>query len=516
VSSLDEARAYLESRGLTRDIMIAAKLRPKGDRVWFPWLDESGNEVYSTGRSLNGAEPKYKHTPGERPPLYASPGAWQSTRVALVEGQLDALACAQAGTSAFATSGSSLPDAAVGILTSRDSVLLALDSDDAGRKLRDEVIFRLAGKVKLFDVVLPDGYKDLGDVAERADDPGEVVAELLDAALSIEPPWRTSWGPNEAEGEDEPPALMLRSDGRALLYAGKRHWFQGEPESGKTFGALAAIAEVLRSGSVALFIDFEDSRPAVVGRLSSMEAPLDGFVYVRPTEPLEGDAVSDVERLMAMNPGLVVVDGIAEAMALHGLDPVRAADTATFIHEVLDRFAGTTLVVIDHVARGDAGKGRYAYGSQHKLASVDGAAYRFEVIQTFSRDQGGAARIDVAKDRPGFVRSFALAKDRAGVLRVVPGEDRLEVIVEPPEIPTEDDGLTHTQRRVFGVLEDEKHAMTYLEIGDRLASDGKGKPLKRNTIKDAIDALCEKGLADGTRTEGGLPSAFWRTDGNRQ
>jgi hypothetical protein len=511
-SAADEARTYLASRGIEPATMTAAGLRVTDSRVWFPWLDEAGDEIYATGRSFNGAEPKYMHTRGERPPLYASPGAWQSTRVVLVEGQVDALVCLQAGVSAFATSGSSLSDAAAEILAGRDTVLLALDADDAGRNLRDDVVSRLAGKVELLDVVFPNGHKDVGDVAASADDPGEAVAELLEAARPIEPSWRTSWSPDESEGRDDPPALMARTDAERLLYAGKRHWLQGEPESGKTFLALAAVAEVLRNGAVALFLDFEDSRAPVVGRLTAMGVDTSRFVYIRPTEPLEGDAVSDVERLMAMDPALVVLDGVAECMALHGLDPVRSMDTATFIHDVLDRFSGVTVVAIDHVARGDAGKGRYAYGSQHKLAAVDGGAYRFEVLQPFSRERGGASRIDVVKDRPGFVRDFALDKHRAGVLRVVPNGDGIDVLVEPPEAPTsEDDGLSFTARRVLGVLEDESHPMSYGEIGDRLASDGKGLPLKRTTIQKALDELTEEGLADGERTRGGDPSRFWRT-----
>jgi hypothetical protein len=513
VSSLDEARTYLESRGLTREIMRAARLRSKDGRMWFPWPAPDGTEIYSTGRSLNGTEPRYLHTKGERPALYASPGAWQSSRVAVVEGHIDALVCAQAGTAAFALSGSSLSDAAVEILATKDEVLIVPDCDDVGARWCDAAIEALEGRVNCLVVTLPAGYKDLGDVAAAADDPGEAIAEVLDIAVPVEPGWHTTWGPDESESYDDPPALMARTDGENLLYAGKRHWFQGEPESAKTFGALVAVADALRAGELVVFVDFEDARTPLVAKLEVMGAPVERFVYVRPTEPLEGKAIADVERLMAMGPGLVVLDGVAEAMALQGLDPVRNMDTAVFVRDVLDRFHGATLVVIDHVARGDAGKGRYAYGSQHKLAAVDGAAYRFEVIQPFSREQGGASRIDVAKDRPGYVRSFALNKERAGVLRVVPTEDGISVTVEPPVVVSEehDEGeISYTQRRVLDVLGDEHHALTYREIGDRLASDGRGKPLKRNTIRSALDALIAQGLADGSRTEGGSTSSFWR------
>jgi hypothetical protein len=398
------------------------------------------------------------------------------------------------------------------------------DNDEGGRKHAFHVaqsLLRIAEPVKI--VELP-GLTDKGDVSDwlagggTRDELERLVSEVKPFSIN-DIVTATSWGIDRTTRVTGPPALLKRTDGKRLLYADKLHWLQGESETGKTWFALAAVKEVLDRGEVVQFIDFEDSRDEVEGRLHAMGADTSLLVYVRPDEPLEGDALADIGILMALHPALVVLDGVTECMALHGLDPIRAADVATFMHEILDRFrdANSTIMAVDHVARGTAGEGRFAYGSQHKLAGLDGTAYRFEILQQFSRDQGGAARIDVAKDRPGFVRSFALDKVRAGVLRVVPDGDRIEVLVDPPEPPSEDDdGLTFTQRRVHGVLEDETIALTYREIGDRLASDGKGKPLRRNTIKDAIDALCEKGLADGTRTEGGSPSTFWRTDGNRQ
>lgn len=130
--------AYLLSRGLDPDDAIRwARLREEDGMIVFPWFDAEGNEIYKTGRSVNG-EKKWRHQKGARPPLYASPGAWESTRVALVEGQLDAIASVQSGTAAFAASGSSLSPEAVKILAGKDEVILATDADDAGEKLRDE------------------------------------------------------------------------------------------------------------------------------------------------------------------------------------------------------------------------------------------------------------------------------------------------------------------------------------------------------------------------------------------
>ncbi|CAN5743549.1 hypothetical protein BH18ACT15_BH18ACT15_11890 [soil metagenome] len=395
------------------------------------------------------------------------------------------------------------------------------DNDPPGRAHALQVAESLLWTAKSVKVVELPGLEDKGDVSDWITAGGELpgLEEIVASAPEFtiaDAEWQTTWSPDTTEGHDAPPELLTRTDGQPLLYPGKLHWFQGEPESGKTFAALAAVAEALNAGRTVLFVDFEDSRTSVVGRLEAMSADTSRLVYIRPTEPLEDKGFEDVNRLMELAPTVVVLDGVAEAMAIHGLDPIRAMDTATFVHEILDRFRdpSVTTIVIDHVARGDAGKGRYAYGSQHKLASVDGAAYRFEVVQPFSREQGGAARIDVAKDRPGFVRSFALDKQHAGVLRVVPG---LEVFIEPPTIAHDDDSeLSYTQRRVLDVLEPEGHGLSDTEIGNRLASDGKGKPLKRNTIKDALDELIGKELADGSRSSGREASLFWRTEPPRE
>jgi hypothetical protein len=183
----DEVSDYLRSRGVSLDVARTAKLRANPGVVVFPWLDASGIEIYETTRSINGTK-EWRHSKGARPPLYASPAAWQSSRVALVEGQFDALACIQGGTAAFATCSSSLSDAAADILAQKDDVLLALDADDAGQKLLSKALDKLIGRTRLFTVQLPTGCKDPAEVAEKADDPAQAVAELLYQAVPVEVP----------------------------------------------------------------------------------------------------------------------------------------------------------------------------------------------------------------------------------------------------------------------------------------------------------------------------------------
>jgi len=183
----DEARAYLLERKVEPDIARAARLRV-GEGITFPWLDKNGEEMYATSRNLNGTSPKYRHQPGTRPALYAGPGAWEASHVALVEGPFDVLAATAAGWSAFGLMSAELSDRAAAILAGKARVLMALDADEAGRRATAQATAKLLGRVELLEVDMPAGYKDLAEVAEHAEDAAEAVAEVLAAArLVLEP-----------------------------------------------------------------------------------------------------------------------------------------------------------------------------------------------------------------------------------------------------------------------------------------------------------------------------------------
>lgn len=213
MTTLEEARAYVVGRGVGLDVARHADLRVgTGDfsgRVVLPWRNQEGHECYLTGRAL-GRTPKYLHSKGQRPALYASPGAWEAERVALVEGHMDALVCASAGTSAFATAGSSLSDDAVKILASKGEVVLVPDADEAGARWLEQAVEKLSGRVpRMLRATVPEGCKDVTDIAERAlsrgEDPAEAAAEVLYSTELVEVPWLTSWGPDTSEGQDGPP-----------------------------------------------------------------------------------------------------------------------------------------------------------------------------------------------------------------------------------------------------------------------------------------------------------------------
>jgi hypothetical protein len=205
--------------------------------------------------------------------------------------------------------------------------------------------------------------------------------------------------------------MLLRSDGRALFYPGKVHALQGEPESGKTWVALHLAAERLGRGETVLYIDFEDTAASVVGRLQALGVDPDAirarFRYLRPEEPLSEQGKRDLDAA-ADGASLAVIDGITEAMTLHGWDLRDNTDIAKWLALLPRRLArnGTAVAEIDHVVKDKDGRGRWALGGQHKLAGVD-CAYGVHVIAPLGRGREGRLKITVEKDRAGHVRGFA-------------------------------------------------------------------------------------------------------------
>jgi hypothetical protein len=221
----------------------------------------------------------------------------------------------------------------------------------------------------------------------------------------------SSWRPVDLEAIVEAdvaaaePALLPRSDGVAILYPGKRHLIASEPEGGKSWLAMKAAAEEIQAGHRVLYLDFEATAQMALERLEALRVPLrdilEFFAYVRPDGPL------DIE-LDELAPGvaLVVLDGITEAMQLLGLDPNSSIDTARFYamtgRPLAD--AGCAVLNIDHVVKDREGRGRWAIGSQHKIAGVD-VAFGLETRKPFGRGIVGAvSTLRLLKDRPGFLQ----------------------------------------------------------------------------------------------------------------
>lgn len=294
---------------------------------------------------------------------------------------------------------------------------------------------------------------------------------------------RSSWdevdlGPIlRGEVPDDVPTMWRRTDGVALLYPGKVHAINAESESGKTWMALSACAEVMQQGEHTFFFDFEDSAASVVGRLVDLGVPVDVveicFHYIRPDDPLTPETSETlVGSVSDVGASLVVVDGVTEAMVLHGFSINNNDDAARFIGLLLRPLQriGATVLVLDHVTKSKEHRDRFAIGAQHKLAGIDGAVYSATVVEPYGRGRTGTSKLEVAKDRPGHVRAVAEDGKRIGTFRLVPDGDE----VRPEVIPPDGGG------DVGGGLSDEFLS----RVSETLAAKG---PFTQTKLEDAVE-----------------------------
>jgi hypothetical protein len=240
-----------------------------------------------------------------------------------------------------------------------------------------------------------------------------IVTDNSDTGDGDEHSWRpVDLGP-VLSGQWTPPTpgVGARTDNIAVFYPGKVHSVASESEAGKTWLLLAAAATELSAGNPVLYIDFEDDEGGVVGRLLALQvAPqliAEKFHYLRPTAPVGAPANSDdLQRVLDIRPTLAVIDGITEAMTMHGLDPLSNRDIAAFGRTLPRRLAaaGCATVCLDHVTKAVDGRGRYAIGGVHKLNGIDGAAFLLEGREPFGIGLTGRSTVLISKDRPGQLR----------------------------------------------------------------------------------------------------------------
>ena len=239
-------------------------------------------------------------------------------------------------------------------------------------------------------------------------------------------------------GSLEPaPTMLARADGRHLIYRAKVHSYNGEPECGKGWLSLLACAERLDAGEHVAYIDFEDEAAVAITRLRALGVSDDTigerFHYIRPDEPLDDAGRREIERLLEYPIALVVIDGLTDALALHGIDLRDNTEVAKWMADLpgwLKR-RGVAVILTDHVTKDTESRGRYGIGAQHKLAKVD-VAYSLRVKEPLGRGLEGRVLIRVTKDRPGHVRSLAKNKVVAEMIATSLPDGMMDLGLEAP------------------------------------------------------------------------------------
>ncbi|GAA2037457.1 hypothetical protein GCM10009740_31590 [Terrabacter terrae] len=309
---------------------------------------------------------------------------------------------------------------------------------------------------------------------------GGSTLELLDAATNelaaiprtvpgVDHAATSSWAPVDlagiiANGEIlEQPTQLARTDGQCLLYPSAVHSISGEPESGKSWIALIAAAQTLRhtTDEHVTYVDFEDRAGRVIPRLVNLGAPaqaiIERFHYIRPSQALDAAGRKLLDQC-ATQSSLAIIDGVTEAMTMHGLSLLDNEDAARYLDLLPRHLAdqGPAVLQIDHVVKDSEKQGRWAIGAGHKLAGLDGAAYGVKVLEPFGRGKIGRAAIAVHKDRPGAVREIALGNAVAHLVIDSRGESMAAWLEEPSSLPKSADGAgrpTHLMEKVSRYVE---------------------------------------------------------------
>lgn len=334
-----------------------------------------------------------------------------------------------------------------------------------------------------------------------------LVAELGTASLDDEVARVSTWDQVNlaavlaGDGEVPEPVCLTRMDGVALLYPGKVHTLNAEPEAGKSWIGQGACAQEIMAGHHAVYVDFEDDAAAVVGRMLELGCQpaeiIEFFHYVRPDEALDASARIRIGALCdAYHPTVAVVDGVTEALSLNGWKSNVDVDVAGFFAALPRPLArsGAAVLLLDHVTKDKETRGRWGIGSQHKLAGVDGATYGLDAVKPFSRGNSGLGRLWIYKDRHGKVRPHAAGQKLIAEVHFVSLEEGGVVSVElrPPTAQSGDGAFRPTgyMERVSRVLElSGGVAMSTNDV--EAAVRGKAK-----MIGAALLALVSEGFAD--------------------
>ena len=190
----------------------------------------------------------------------------------------------------------------------------------------------------------------------------------------------------------------------------------GESEAGKSFVSQHVAVQEIERGHGVVYLDFEDEVGSVTAHLVELGCPpasiLAHFAYISPHEPLTTErARADLQAAMGdLRPSLVILDGVTEALSLHGFATVDNDEVAKF-GRLLTRpltDTGAAVLSLDHVTKDRESRGRYAIGGVHKLNGLSGAAFTLESVHRFGVGMAGKSRLYIAKDRPGQLRPHAL------------------------------------------------------------------------------------------------------------
>ncbi|WP_100460611.1 AAA family ATPase [Mycobacteroides abscessus] len=208
----------------------------------------------------------------------------------------------------------------------------------------------------------------------------------------------------------EPDTLALDAGGH-LFYSGEFNLIHGDPESGKTWLCLTAVASALAADGKAAIIDLDhNGAHSIIGRLQQLGVDNDVLAdpdRFRLAEPdTSGELQQVINDLVVFSPAVVTIDSLGEVLPLFGANS-NSADDFTRVHAAVISpltKAGVAVLAVDHLSKSSDARQFGPTGTNAKNRAVGGASVRVTNIRKFVPGHGGASTLELFKDRHGGIR----------------------------------------------------------------------------------------------------------------
>jgi hypothetical protein len=382
-------------------------------------------------------------------------------------------------------------------LSGAKAVHIIADRDEVGVAHAQAIAASLAGKVERIRVFQSKTMREHDDVSDHLEK--YTLDELIPLRSEKDRSYRRI-DLRRLLDEGVPPPVMIRDD---FLYEGGLHSMAGAPDSGKTTVALCWALEVLQGHRPVIFMDEEGGPEIVTERFASLGAKppdLEHLIYI----PFPGrtwdaaDVTALVELTGEVRPAMMIWDSSAAFLSRAGLDENAASDVTRWWAGVVTPIARelrVAIVVIDHDTKASE-QSRYARGSGGKLAAID-VQYKVEMSKPFSRYESGVLKLNVTKDRRGYLH-------RKWRVEVETGNGLIHTAFFKDGPRPEE--WSPAKRKIYGVLTNV--SQTNKGIREQLAVMYPNEPaMARETVSRELNDLLREGKATRTGSE---TDATWK------
>lgn len=236
------------------------------------------------------------------------------------------------------------------------------------------------------------------------------------------------------------PDLLALGNGGHLFYSGEFNLIHGDPESGKTWLCLAAVASALAAGDKAAIIDLDhNGARSILSRLQQLGAEDHALADKNRFRLAEPDTSCELKQVVAnlltFSPAVVTIDSLGEVLPLFGANSNSADDFTTVHASVITPLAkaGVAVLVVDHLPKNADSRQFGPTGTNAKSRAVGGVSIRVTATRPFTPGVGGEAMLELFKDRHGGIRQH-LSNPSGGGIKPIIGTFTLTVDGETGEL----------------------------------------------------------------------------------